>query len=63
MVLIFSLSAFPSSEYLPPIVANQNHESAGTLRDGILTVYLEVAKGEWHPEAEDGVALSVYAFG
>jgi FtsP/CotA-like multicopper oxidase with cupredoxin domain len=63
LLLIFSLSAFPSSESLPPIVANQNHESAGTLRDGILTVYLEVAKGEWHPEAEDGVALSVYAFG
>jgi manganese oxidase len=61
--LILSLSAFPSSESLPPIVANQNHESAGTLRDGILTVHLEVAKGEWHPEAEDGIGLSVYAFG
>jgi manganese oxidase len=29
----------------------------------VLTVQLEIAKGEWHPEADDGMALSVYAFG
>ncbi len=29
----------------------------------MLTVHLEIAKGEWHPEADDGIALSVYAFG
>jgi FtsP/CotA-like multicopper oxidase with cupredoxin domain len=46
-----------------PIVANQNHASAGVLRDGVLTVQLEIATGNWHPEAEDGMTLSVYAFG
>src|SRR5713101_6299753 len=48
---------------LPPIEANQNRAPAGVFRDGVLTVQLEIAKGEWHPEADDGMALSVYAFG
>src|SRR6266487_1812267 len=30
---------------------------------GFSMVQLEIAKGEWHPEADDGMALSVYAFG
>jgi hypothetical protein len=60
--LIVALSAFASDDSLPPILANQNHASAGALRDGILTIQLEIAKGEWHPEAEHGIALSVYAF-
>jgi FtsP/CotA-like multicopper oxidase with cupredoxin domain len=63
LLLILALTASVSGESLPPIIANQNHASAGTLRDGVLTVHLEIAKGEWHPEAEDGIALSVYAFG
>src|SRR5262252_5374771 len=72
-VLLFSLSALCQSTdsmvhalsagSLPPIVANQNHAPAGTLRNGILTIHLEIANGEWHPEAENGVAVSVYAFG
>jgi FtsP/CotA-like multicopper oxidase with cupredoxin domain len=57
------LSAFGFAESLSPIVANQNHAPAGVLRDSILSVRLEIAKGEWHPEADDGMALSVYAFG
>jgi FtsP/CotA-like multicopper oxidase with cupredoxin domain len=52
-----------SAGQLPAIVAHQNHSPAGVLRDGVLTVGLEIAKGEWHPEADDGMALSVYAFG
>jgi FtsP/CotA-like multicopper oxidase with cupredoxin domain len=46
-----------------PIEINQNHAPAGVLRAGVLTIQLEIAKGEWHPEADDGIALSVYAFG
>lgn len=62
-----------SAEQLPPIQANQieanqieanqNHTAAGVVYDGVLTVQLEIAKGEWHPEADDGMSLSVYAFG
>ena len=61
--LILCLSPSTSGASLGPILANQNHSSAGTLRDGVLTVQLEIAKGEWKPEADDGVVLSVYAFG
>lgn len=65
MLLVFvpvPLFAF-SAPSLPPIENNQNHAPAGVLRDRILKVQLEIAKGEWHPEAEDGMSLSVYAFG
>jgi FtsP/CotA-like multicopper oxidase with cupredoxin domain len=51
------------SESLRPIAANPNHIPAGILRDGVLTIQLEIARGEWHPEADDGLALNIYAFG
>jgi len=51
------------AESLPPIVINDNHTPSGILRDGVLTIQLEIAKGEWHPEADDGIAVAVYAFG
>src|SRR5581483_5914546 len=47
----------------PPIAIHQNHAPAGVLRDGVLSLQLEIGIGEWRPEAEDGIALSVYAFG
>jgi manganese oxidase len=50
-------------ESLPPIAINANHKPSGILRDGVLTIHLEIAKGEWYPEADDGLALAVYAFG
>lgn len=28
-----------------------------------MTIQLEIGKGEWHPEADDGVAVAVYVFG
>ena len=60
----FALAAFGlRSEPLPPIVANSNHSPAGTLRDGVLQIQLEIARGGWRPEADDGRVLSVYAFG
>jgi FtsP/CotA-like multicopper oxidase with cupredoxin domain len=52
-----------SADSLSPIDANYNHTPAGVLRGGVLKVKLEIAKGEWHPEADDGMALLVYAFG
>jgi FtsP/CotA-like multicopper oxidase with cupredoxin domain len=52
-----------SAESLPPIAINDNHRPSGILRDGVLTIQLEIAKGEWRPEADDGIAVAVYAFG
>jgi manganese oxidase len=60
-ILVFLLS--PAAGAQVPIVANPNHTPAGVLRNGVLTVQLEIAKGDWHPEADDGMSLSVYAFG
>jgi len=48
---------------LPEIEVNENHTAAGVLRDGVLMVQLEIGRGEWRPEAADGIALAVYAFG
>jgi FtsP/CotA-like multicopper oxidase with cupredoxin domain len=58
---VLVLSAFCAS--LQPVVVNQNHTPAGEFRDGVLTIQLEIAKGEWHPEADDGMGLAVFAFG
>lgn len=63
VALVLSLPALVFGAALPPILANSNHASAGELVDGTLTVQLEIAKGAWHPEGDDGVAVSVYAFG
>ena len=63
LFLLLLVAPATSGESLPPVLTNENHVPAGTLRNGILTIHLEIAKGEWYPEAEDGIALSVYAFG
>ena len=44
------------------IATNDNRASAGTLRDGVLTVHLEVREGEWHPDRETDAGLVVRAF-
>ncbi len=49
----------------PPerIRSNTNRSPAGTLRNGVLTIRLELRTGRWYPEAEDGPSLDVQAFG
>ena len=42
---------------------NDNRRPAGILADGALTVRIYAARGEWHPEREEGPALNVAAFG
>lgn len=43
--------------------ANDNRKPAGRLRNGVLTIALEVRMGRWYPEADDGqfVDLPVFA--
>jgi FtsP/CotA-like multicopper oxidase with cupredoxin domain len=48
---------------LPNIAINDNRAPAGVLSNGVLVVHLEIAQGLWHPEAENRVPLSIYAFG
>jgi FtsP/CotA-like multicopper oxidase with cupredoxin domain len=51
------------AQSLPPIMANDNRTPGGTLRDGVLYLQLELRKGVWHPESDDGEAIPSYAFG
>ena len=52
-----------AAQTLESIAANDNRRPAGVLHDGILTLRLELRKGIWHPEREDGEGFPVYAFG
>ena len=47
---------------LPRIEANRNLSPAGQLRDGVLTLRLEIRDGDWYPEAETGPGVVVQAF-
>ena len=47
---------------LPAIETHANRLAAGTLTDGVLTLDLEVARGVWHPDADDGPAIEILAF-
>src|SRR5687768_6333745 len=44
------------------VSANDNRVSAGILRNGILTVRLEMRQGEWHPDGETETGVQVRAF-
>jgi manganese oxidase len=48
---------------LPRIEPNPNLSPAGQLRDGVLTLRLEIREGDWYPEADTAPAAVVQAFG
>jgi manganese oxidase len=60
-ILIVASSVRCGADRLPTISANDNRSPAGALRNGILTISLELGEGQWHPESEEGEALTVYA--
>lgn len=61
--LVVATSFLSAASTPTPISANDNRLPAGELRDGVLTVRLELGEGQWHPESEDGEVFTVYAFG
>ena len=64
VAVVAVVAALPqATQRLAPIAANDNRTPAGELRNGVLTLQLEMRKGNWHPEREDGETISVYAFG
>jgi len=44
------------------VAINDNRTPAGTLREGVLTVRLEVREGDWRPDAESAPGVIVHAF-
>jgi len=61
IAMLSTLSLFAQEP--SPIAANDNRTPAGELRSDVLTLRLEIRKGNWHPEREDGETIPVYAFG
>ena len=45
------------------IAINDNRVAAGSLRDGVLTIRLEVRAGEWHPDGDNDPGILVHAIG
>ncbi|HEX5075407.1 MAG TPA: multicopper oxidase domain-containing protein [Gemmatimonadaceae bacterium] len=44
------------------IAINDNRASAGTLRNGVLTIRLEARTGDWHPDGNADAGITVAAF-
>ena len=66
-VLAIAASRSPGAKVSPSptlerIGTNSNLTPAGTLRNGVLSLRLEVRTGTWYPEADDGATLTVQAF-
>lgn len=58
-----SLAASPAMPRAPEkIVPNDNRQTAGTLKHGVLTVAIEARTGVWRPEGDSSRALDVAAF-
>ena len=60
-LLLTETRAVPQQS-VPLAVANDNRSPAGILRDGILTVALEVRQTMWHPDGDTLPGLSTEAF-
>jgi FtsP/CotA-like multicopper oxidase with cupredoxin domain len=63
VVCLLSVLAFAQAPAANEILANQNRVPAGKLENGALNVQLELRRGAWRPEADDGPQLFVQAFG
>jgi len=47
---------------LQRIIANDNRTPAGVLRNGVLTLTIEVRDGRWYPEADNGATVPIHSF-
>jgi FtsP/CotA-like multicopper oxidase with cupredoxin domain len=58
-----SLSSHAPGAPPPRVTINDNRTPAGTLRNGVLTLSLEVREGEWHPDrdSDPGLVLRTFA--
>ena len=47
---------------LPTVAANDNRVAGGTLKNGVLTIQLEIREGRWYPDKDGGPSVVVQAF-
>lgn len=59
---VFLTASAPGPVAPPRITFNDNHEPAGRIRDGVLSLDLEITEGDWHLLGADQPAAHVYAF-
>ena len=65
--LVLALAAFLAGAHAVPtapegISANDNRTPAGSLRNGVLDLTLEIRNGTWFPEADSGASVPIQAF-
>jgi hypothetical protein len=61
--LFAAARAFHHGSTLVIAEANDNRRPAGTLRDGVLTISLEVREAMWFPDGDQLPGTTVEAFG
>jgi|KBSMisStaDraftv2_1062788.scaffolds.fasta_scaffold10594_3 FtsP/CotA-like multicopper oxidase with cupredoxin domain len=61
-VLLNSCSFAAEQPKLPVIVANDNRQPAGEIKNGVLILHLELRPARWFAEESDGVYEDGYAF-
>jgi FtsP/CotA-like multicopper oxidase with cupredoxin domain len=62
---LLGAASSPTVPSAPPtrVAANDNRVAAGILRNGVLSIRLEVREAEWHPDKESDPGLVLRAFG
>jgi len=53
-VCCFALPCLAADNDLPVVSINDNRIPVGKLENGVLTLHLELRRGRWHPERDDG---------
>lgn len=62
LATIFASSATFADQAIPVAAINDNRATAGVLRNGVLTLHLEMRPAVWYPEKDGGPHLTVSAF-
>jgi FtsP/CotA-like multicopper oxidase with cupredoxin domain len=63
LLVLFSAWASPAEDSsLLLVLANDNRTAAGQLGNGVLDLRLELRRGRWYPEDENGDYRDIYAF-
>ena len=52
----------PTSNAIERATINGNRAPAGVLRNGVLTIHIEVREGDWRPDGDDQPGITVRAF-
>ena len=59
----FTLPCFAAANDLSVVSINDNRVPAGKLENGVLTLHLELRRGRWHPERDDGQRVNAHTPG